>query len=229
MSAEKPIVKADGATFGKTLLGDFRVDYSCPRCNGLLASNTEAIASGDNCPTCGSSFSFDDEIKKAVSDFLLEKKEREEKRAAEKVEKQRLRQRQREEEARATVAAQLASYQRREADRAEQWQRLHQEQGRRDHNSAQEARSLDGPYGCLTAALVMGGFGVGILLLASFAVFSNSNSLNGYEQVGFTLFVSAVSLAFSLTIVYVLFRFLKAIHSLLVLIADRLSESSDES
>jgi len=222
MPSKRPVVSARGAKFGKVLmgLGGFQVDFHCPNCKRELTSKNDAIAIGDECPFCKAVFDFDSEITNAYAAFTNEKKSREESRLAAEAEKQKRRQTKEEEQARQSQEEQR----RRDEEWAETEKRLNAARGSQQES---EARNIDGAYGCLNAILITAGLGVLGTLAAALIFVGNSNSSNNNEEIGRSLFILGVTSAVSLTLVFVLFRTLKAIHSVLVMILDRLESSSD--
>lgn len=225
MSSKRPVVSARGAKFGKVLmgLGGFQVDFHCPNCKRELTSKDDAIAIGDECPFCKAVFDFDGEITNAYAAFANEKKSREESRLAAEAEKQKRRQTKEEEQARRSQEERR----RRDEEWAETEKRLNAARRSQQESNDNEARNIDGAYGFLNAILIMAGLGVLVTLAAAFIFLGNSNSLNSNEEIGRSLFILGVTSAVSLTLVFVLFRTLKAIHSVLVMILDRLESSSD--
>ena len=223
MDNETVVVRASRANFGKTLLGGFQVTYRCPRCKQELITKNDAIAAGDTCPHCQASFAFDDKIKEAFAALVAEKQSRE-------AEKERIREAKKIEQARlAAEKAQIVAAAAEQAARDREANRLLEEQreqkARREHRRAHydNATNLSDAHGCVGAMLVLGGLAVALMLLASFAVLSTG----GYSNEGTTLLITAASVGVSLSIVYVFFRILGAIHAVLVMILDRLNSSSD--
>jgi DNA-directed RNA polymerase subunit M/transcription elongation factor TFIIS len=214
------IVSSKRATIRRTLLGGLQVAYPCPRCRDQLITKND-VSLGDKCPRCATAFDFDDEIKKTFSAFVAEKQSRDAQLAAQKVEQQRLLEAEKEERAREAVAAEaeyrlLQKIERAEAVRIE---RDAEQQAKRAFESA--ARSIDEPYQMLAAILAMAWIATAIVSLAAFVSFANSNA-----EAGGTLLIVGVSSAVTLTLVYVFFRTLRAIHTVLVMILDRLESSS---
>jgi len=218
MPNEKPLISAARSKFGKTLLGGFQVVYLCPGCNQELTSKDDAILADDTCPSCKTTFGFDPTITQAFTSFITEKRDRDAKRLAAEAEKETRRREKQAADAKAFSQAEAEN----EKKRTEQKEKdaLAEERAR-----IQDARDIRGAYGCLNVILIVGVITVLLSALSSLVAFERSNTDGG--QLAFSLFGFSISLALSLTLVYVFFSTLKAIHGVLVLILDRLESSSD--
>ena len=227
MENEKSVVRASRAKFGKTLLGGFQVAYRCPRCKQELITNNNAIAAGDTCPHCQASLTFDDQIKEAFTALLAEKQSREAVKERIKEAKKSAQAHWAAEEAR--LAAEAAEQEARDRKaqglkEAEREQTARREQQKAQHDNA---LNLNDAHAFLSAILTLGSMGIAFLLIGAFTLFTTASSLNDNATKAGALLITAVSAFVTLSMVYVFFRILGAIHTVLVMILDRLNSSSD--
>jgi uncharacterized Zn finger protein (UPF0148 family) len=216
MTANRAIVSASQAKFGKTLLGAFEVAYRCPKCKAELKSKGLPIVDGDSCPNCQSAFEFDLPIKEAFASFQQT--------IADRAEEKRL--------------AKLQKEQAATAQKERWWQQEHAAQAERQASEAAQKRQvtnmkkiesvkdIDTPYAYLMLILGFCGFGIFLMFLFSIRFWFNNDNwddANAWPGV-----LATVASAASLLIVLIFFQMLKAIHALLVKILNQLRMQADE-
>jgi uncharacterized Zn finger protein (UPF0148 family) len=226
MASDKLVVPASRAKFGKTLLGGFQVVYPCPRCGQELTTKNEAVATGDNCPICQATFVFDEPIREAFVALVREKKEREQRKLAAETEKEKLREARKQEQVRAAAEAADKFRLQREMQRSLEDQHARQSSRSRKQIIERDALNIEEARGCLMVIFGLAGAATAVLLFGAFALFANSQRYDD-KSAATTLLVVGISAAVSLTLVYVFFRILGAIHGVLVMILERLESSSD--
>lgn len=227
MANDTFVVRASIAKYGKTLLGGYHVDYSCPRCRHALTTTDEAVVQGDYCPHCKLRIEFDEHIKKAAEPILVAKQARDQRRQAERAEKERAKEEAKKEKARLEREAAKQYAQENEQYRSAITQQEQAERRSRERATRANARDISDATALLAVVLSLGGFGAVISLMMSFALLGSANSLNDNASSGGDLFVVGLAVAVSLAVTYGVVRILTAIHTVLVMILERLDSRSD--
>lgn len=216
MANDTFVVRPSIAKYGKTLLGGFHVDYSCPRCRHALTTTDDAVVQGDYCPHCKLRIEFDEHIKKAAEPILVAKQARDQRRQAERAEKERAKEEAKKEKARLEREAAKQFAQENEQYRSAITQQEQAERRSRERATRANARDISDATALLAVVLSLGGFGAVISLMMGFALSSGGD-----------LFVVGLAVAVSLAVTYGVVRILTAIHTVLVMILERLDSSSD--
>jgi hypothetical protein len=229
MDNKSLVVKAQRATLAKTRLGGLQVVYPCPRCKDELTTKND-VSLGDTCPSCNTSFEFDAEIKDTFAKFEAHKKQQAEAlaaaQAAAQAEKERIRQAQKSQQEKARAEALSQEQLKRNVEREEAAERERKAELSKARVQEIAARDVSGAYGCLGALLGISFLSAVLVVLGSMAFLASPGSFPQKEQIGIFYFVYGLSCFGSLVVLSVFFKFLFAMHRLLVAILDRLDSSS---
>jgi hypothetical protein len=226
MDNEKLVVKAKRAKLGKTLLGGLQVVYPCPRCKDELTTKND-VSLGDTCPSCKASFEFESEIKDVFAKFEAQKKQQAEAQAAAQAEKERIRQAQQAQQAKAKAEAWAEEQWKRNVERGEAAERERKARLAESRSQGDAARQMQGAYGCVTAIIGFSALCAVLVILGSMMLLFSPTSPPGIQDTAIFYLIYGGSCLASLIVLDIFFRFLKALHGLLVAILDRLDSSSE--
>lgn len=115
-----PTHTVSSAQLTKTLLGQRRITYKCPKCNSDLFTNVAGDVSGDTCPDCRCSFTFSASVRTVIERSVSEEAEAEAEKERKVTERAEQRKKQQEAQRHAETEAALLAQRKAEQDRRQE-------------------------------------------------------------------------------------------------------------